>query len=96
MPETKHIVYVGTMEYPFRSMIMSHMACEDIPTLHAMAERLGLKRWYFQDHKPFPHYDISKGKKALAITYGAELVNDRELIRKCYPQVKGTILDIDK
>lgn len=85
-------VYVGTMEWPYRHMIMFHLATDD-PTqeeLHAMVDKIGVKRKWFQNKGQdawYPHYDICKSKKALAIKHGAIEVNDRELIRRCY----GTI-----
>lgn len=47
-----------------------HMTCSDIDELHAMAARIGLRRAWFQD-KSFPHYDLTKSKRALAIAAGA-------------------------
>jgi hypothetical protein len=33
--------------------------------------RLGLKRAWFQDRSKYPHYDLTKSKRELAIKYGA-------------------------
>lgn len=79
-------VYVGTIEYPFNRMIMFHMGAPDIEELHKMAAAIGIKREWFQNDPWHPHYDISKGKKALALQMGAMEVNDRELIRRCFPK----------
>lgn len=78
-------VYVGKLEFPYGRMLMSHMASPDLEELHKMAEAIGIKRKWFQDHEKHPHYDISKGKKQIAILMGAEEVSDKELIQKCYP-----------
>lgn len=82
-------VYIGTIEWPYRNMIMFHCATDD-PTfneLHEMMDKIGVKRKWFQnkgqDYK-YPHYDICKSKKILAIKFGAIEVNDRELIKKCF------------
>ena len=44
--------------------------------LHEFADRIGLKRQWFQ-HKPggLPHYDLTPKKRELAITYGATEVS---------------------
>lgn len=63
-------VYVDRFRTPFRRMIMSHLLADTLPELHAMAERLGLKREWFQNHKP-PHYDLCQAKRQLAVTLGA-------------------------
>jgi hypothetical protein len=39
--------------------------------LHRVAEAIGLKRSYFQNHKWFPHYDLTPSKRLLAIEQGA-------------------------
>lgn len=83
------MVYIGKLEFPYRGMIMSHMASPDLNELHEMADKIGINRKWFQDHKnngksKHPHYDICKSKKQLAIKYGAVEVSDRELIRQCY------------
>lgn len=47
-----------------------HMLCTDIEELHWMATKIGLKPEWFQD-KTFPHYDVQKRKRELAIQNGA-------------------------
>lgn len=42
--------------------------------LHAMAKRIGLRREYFREHASLPHYDLSRTKQLIAISYGAKLV----------------------
>jgi hypothetical protein len=60
-------VYVDNFSAPYRRMSMSHMIADSEQELHAMADRIGVqRRWYQGDH-----YDISKGKRELAIQYGA-------------------------
>lgn len=51
----------------FRGMKMSHMIAETEAELHAFADSIGLKRSWFQGD----HYDVAKGKRALAIRNGA-------------------------
>ena len=72
-------VYVDNMRARYGRMVMCHMLADDLDELHAMAERLGLKRAWFQD-KGIPHYDISKGKRDLAIDYGAIPINRAQTV----------------
>lgn len=86
-PGDDEVIYVGDIEYPFRDMLMSHMAAPNIEALHKFAEKLGLKRKWFQDSDTFPHYDICKSKKKLAIKLGAVEVSDRQLCSECYTYI---------
>ena len=61
-----------------------HMTCDgDLEELHRMAERIGLKRSYLQDHvqRYLKHYDLTPGKRALAVRYGAVEVDAIEHLR---------------
>lgn len=44
---------------------------ESLQELHEVAQKIGLKRSYFQNHKWFPHYDLVPSKRKLAIERGA-------------------------
>ena len=63
-------VYVDNQQNPYRGMKMCHMLADSTPELHAMADKLGLKRQWFQDNGT-PHYDICQAKRKLAISFGA-------------------------
>ena len=80
----KMAVYVGTREYKFGRLRLSHMVSDNLTELHEMAEKLGVSQW-FQNEGRWPHYDISKTNKRKAILLGAVLVNDRELIKLLTP-----------
>lgn len=73
-------VYVDDARNPYGSMKMSHMIADSQDELHQMADRLGLRRQWFQD-KNIPHYDVSQSKKKLAIELGAIEVSSRILIK---------------
>ena len=66
-------VYVDRMEAAFGRMVMCHMIADTPDELHAMADRIGVaRRWYQQPPKAsFWHYDIAKSKRALAVEAGA-------------------------
>lgn len=72
-------VFVDDMEARFGRMIMCHMYGTSLPELHAMATRIGVNVRWFQDRPGFPHYDICKSKRALAVKYGAVQTRYRDL-----------------
>jgi hypothetical protein len=57
------------------------MVADTLDELHAMAEKIGMKRDWFQDNKDHPHYDLSKTKRALAVQHGALEIDSRQLIQ---------------
>lgn len=77
-------VYVDHPQHLLGRMKMSHMLADSLDELHAMADRIGLKREWFQTRST-PHYDVCKAKRALAIKHGAVEIDRRqvvEIIRK--------------
>lgn len=54
-----------------------HMFADSVDELHQFAERLKLKREWFQDKPDHPHYDIALRKRIVAVKLGAVEV-DRE------------------
>lgn len=47
----------------------------DLSELHRLAESIGLKRAYFQNHKLMPHYDLTASKRRDAIAAGAKPIS---------------------
>lgn len=45
----------------------------DIEELHKFAQKIGLKRSWFQDKKNFPHYDLVASKRFYAIEKSVNL-----------------------
>ncbi len=72
-------VYVDDMYlYPMgefkrgpRTYKMSHMIADTAEELHAMADRIGVARRWFQDKASGPHYDITMTKRREAIAADA-------------------------
>lgn len=62
---------------PFRKG-SCHMTADTPEELHAMADKIGLKREWFQRHAIMDHYDLTAGKRDLALASGAEFVPWRE------------------
>ena len=50
----------------------------DIEELHQFAERIGMKRAWFQPHRVAPHYDLTPRRRAQALLAGAVEVSRRE------------------
>ena len=74
-------VYVDPAVHPFGRMIMCHMWADTLDELLAMADKIGVQRKWIQGHPELSfgkhrnaswvHFDISKGKRALAVKHGA-------------------------
>ena len=66
-------VYVDEPIHPFGNMLMCHMWSADLDELLAMVDLIGVqRRWLQQPPKAsWVHFDISKGKRLLAIRHGA-------------------------
>lgn len=73
---------------------MSHLFSYNEAALHEFAARLGLRRsWFHRDH-----YDISYGKRELAIMFGARIISYYQMARMVnrYRRSGGTILTIPR
>jgi hypothetical protein len=66
-------VYVDNAANQFGRMVMCHMIADTPDELHAMADRIGVARRWFQapPKASFWHYDICKSKRAEAVVAGA-------------------------
>jgi hypothetical protein len=58
-----------------------HMVSNNLEELHAMAEKIGLRREWFQNHAHHPHYDLMALSRALAVENGAIEITRHELVR---------------
>lgn len=73
-------VYVDDMRAKFGRMVMCHMLADTDDELHAMAARIGVARkwWQSPEKTSGSHYDISLGKKAMAVEFGAVEITWRQ------------------
>jgi len=55
-----------------------HLTADTLSELHEFAERIGMKRAWFQEHRRHPHYDLTASKRRLAVRLGAVEIRARE------------------
>lgn len=77
-------VYVDDMyKFPmgqFGRMKMSHMMADTTEELLAMADKIGVARkWIQHPGTVHEHFDISMGKRELAVRYGAKEITMRAM-----------------
>lgn len=48
-----------------------HMTADTLEELHAFAARIGMRRSWFQEHRICPHYDLTPGRREVAVRLGA-------------------------
>jgi len=82
-------VYVDTARNKFYRYRMSHMLADSLEELHAMAEKLGLRRSWFQP-KSSPHYDLCQSKRARAVELGAIEVDRRQVV-EIIKRLRGSV-----
>lgn len=71
--------YVDDMRAPFGRMIMCHMIADTSDELHAMARCIGVRRKWCQYEGTWKeHYDVSLGKRRIAVESGAQEITWEE------------------
>lgn len=84
-------VYIDKEKIKYRRMIMGHMIADSLEELHEMAEKIGMKREWFQP-RSFPHYDVSLSRRKLAVENGA-VECDRHRFVKILRRLKREYLE---
>jgi len=79
-------VYVDNSRLPWRGQSWCHLVADSVAELHAFAERLGLKREWFQDKTRYPHYDVTVNVRRRALELGA-IDGDKRAIITCAKQM---------
>ena len=75
-------VYVDDFRAQYRSMIMCHMMADTTEELLEMADKIGVQRkWIQRAGTLYEHFDISLGKRKLAVQYGAREVSAKYLVQ---------------
>jgi hypothetical protein len=57
-----------------------HLVGDTEEELHDFADKLGLKRKWFQKHRRLNHYDLTKKKRAKAVRMGAVEITRKEIV----------------
>ena len=72
-------VLVDAAVWPWRDRSWAHLVSDSsTEELHRFAERLGLRRSWFQGD----HYDVPADVRERALEFGAEAVSAEELVRR--------------
>lgn len=70
-------VYVDSLiDYGWKLGPSCHLTADTIEELHEMADKIGMKRSWFQTGKrdDLPHYDLVKSRRDKAIKLGAVVI----------------------
>lgn len=74
------MIYVDDMRAPHGRMIMCHMIADDHDELLEFGRRLGLRPSWLQYAGSYKeHFDLSLGKRTLAVKMGAREITQKEL-----------------
>lgn len=83
-------VYVDGQRNNYGRMKMCHMVADTKEELLEMVDKIGVNRkWIQKENTPYEHFDISLGKRKLAIENGAVAVSSKELIKNVIFPKKG-------
>ena len=87
-------VYVDNLRIPWRGKEWCHLLADSLDELHSFAEKLGLKRTWFQSKASYPHYDITTKTREVAVRMGARRGTRQQIIycaRKLKQEQKGSV-----
>jgi hypothetical protein len=78
------MVYIDNFNAPFGRMKMCHMVADTTDELLQMVDKIGVQRKWIQYPGTYnEHFDISLGKKKLALANGAKEISIREYAEFC-------------
>ncbi|MFC9916333.1 DUF4031 domain-containing protein [Streptomyces sp. NPDC127197] len=74
--------YPEALERGLPGRLWCHLTADTKPELHTFASRIGLQRSWFQHGDDYRwHYDLTPGKRALAVRHGAQEVDRAVFVR---------------
>jgi hypothetical protein len=85
-------VYVDAGGHRYGRMIMCHMLADTPDELHAMADKIGVARRWYQRDASTPHYDVCMSMRALAVAAGAIEVDRRGTVA-VIKRIRASVLD---
>ena len=73
----------------------AHMIADSVDELHVFADRLGMRRWWFQSgaHSSWPHYDLTIKRARKAMLLGAVQLERVAFVLKIRELRKGQAND---
>lgn len=78
------MIYVDDLKQydtKLKNKIWCHLWADDVSELHEFAQKIGLKREWFQNKRLFAHYDLVPSKRILALENGAIYINLKEYLK---------------
>lgn len=81
-------VYVDDEMIAWRGKLWCHLVADTLIELHDFADRLGLKRSWYQCESVYPHYDVTISMRDRALLLGAQC-GDRRTIIACAKRLKA-------
>jgi hypothetical protein len=78
---------VPNASWPWRRSC--HLFADTLEELHEFAALINLSRVWFQRHRQCDHYDLTAGRRALAIQMGAISLSRRETVDK-WREIRAT------
>jgi hypothetical protein len=68
-----------TKQWPYPKAC--HLTADTLDELHEFAIKVGLRRQWFQPHKRHPHYDLTEGRRRIAVRLSAVSTDSRTLTK---------------
>lgn len=84
-------IYVDNARVKWRGRLWCHLVADSIEELHEFAQRLGLRRNWFQHAASYPHYDVTLEVRQVALRMGA-IEGSRAKIITCARTLKTQLL----
>jgi len=84
-------VYVDNVRIAWKGRLWCHLVADSADELHRFAQRLGLRRAWFQRSASYPHYDVTAELRERAIELGA-LSGSRRQIITCARRLKEELV----
>jgi len=75
-------VYVDNAQIPWGRGRWSHMTADTIDELHMFAQKIGMRREWFQDKAHHPHYDVTMSRRKIALEAGAISLDRKAYVYK--------------
>jgi len=76
-------VYVDPLcDYGWKFGPSCHLWADSVEELQAFAARISMREDWFQPHASLPHYDLTAGRRRLAVALGAIELDRRGAVMK--------------